>query len=73
MPYDAKYGYGVTVASVDLDGDGREEIITGLGPGPQNPAWVKVFRYDGSEIYSFISYPDSVKYSVRASKGNIGN
>ncbi|MFA4828325.1 MAG: CARDB domain-containing protein [Thermodesulfovibrionales bacterium] len=73
MPYDTKHTYGVFVSAADMDGDGIDEIITGLGPGPQNPSWVKVFRYDGSEIYSFISYPDSVKYGVNVSKGNVGN
>ena len=48
-------------------------LLPDFGPGPQNPSWVKVFRYDGAEIYSFISYPDSVKYGVKVSKGNVGN
>lgn len=73
MPYDAKYGYGVTVASVDVDGDGRDEIITGLGPGPQNPSWVKVFRYDGSEVINFFAYPENSNYGVRTGTGRIGN
>ncbi|MBI4686043.1 MAG: VCBS repeat-containing protein [Nitrospirae bacterium] len=71
-PYDVEYGYGVEVAAVDINGDGIDEIVTGLGPGPQNPSWVKVFNSDGSEIYSFISYPDDIEYGVRVSKGNMG-
>ncbi|MBI4689820.1 MAG: hypothetical protein HY754_06095, partial [Nitrospirae bacterium] len=47
-------------------------IITGLGPGPQNNSWVKVFSSNGSEIYSFTVYPEDVKYGVKVSKGNIG-
>jgi uncharacterized repeat protein (TIGR01451 family) len=72
-PYDSKYGYGVTVASGDINGDGIDDIITGLGPGPQNPSWVKVFKSDGTEIYSFISYSNDVKYGVNVSKGNVGD
>lgn len=65
--------YGANIAAGDIDGDGKAEVIVGTGPDPKNPAWGKVFRYDGSEIYSFISYPDSVKYGVKVSKGNAGN
>ncbi len=70
---DGRYRYGVYVAAGDLNGDGADEIITGAGPGPKNRAWVKVFRSDGAEIYSFISYPENVKYGVKVSKGNIGD
>jgi DNA-binding beta-propeller fold protein YncE len=64
-PYSAKYGYGVNVASIDIDGDGVAEIVTGLGSAPQNPAWVKVFKSDGSEVASFLAYPNKTKYGVR--------
>lgn len=71
-PYDAKYGYGVFVASADMDNDGKDEIITGLGPGPQNSAWVKVFKSDGLEISSFLAYPEGTKYGVRVYSGRPG-
>ncbi|MBI5026186.1 MAG: VCBS repeat-containing protein, partial [Nitrospirae bacterium] len=71
-PYDAQYGYGVTVSSADIDGDGIAEIITGLGFGPQNPSWVKVFKADGTELKSFLSYPEDIKYGVKVSAGNTG-
>ncbi|MBI4691131.1 MAG: VCBS repeat-containing protein, partial [Nitrospirae bacterium] len=71
-PYDEKYGYGVTVASGDINGDRIDDIITGLGPGPQNNSWVKVFSSNGSEIYSFTAYSDDVKYGVRVSSGRTG-
>lgn len=71
-PYDNKYGYGVTIASTDLDGDGIDEIITGLGFGPQNAAWVKVFKADGTEITSFLAYPGNIGYGVKVSTGKTG-
>ncbi len=72
-PYDAEYGYGVYVSSADMNEDGIDDIITGLGSGPQNPSWVKVFKADGSEIASFMSYSDSVKYGIKVFSGRIGN
>jgi len=72
-PYDPKYGYGVTVASVDIDGDSIDEIVTGLGFGPQNPLWVKVFKADGTEIAGFLAYPENIKYGVKVTAGNISD
>jgi len=71
-PYDNKYGYGVTVATTDLDEDGIEEIITGLGFSPQNQTWVKVFRTDGTEVANFLAYPENIGYGVRVSTGKTG-
>jgi hypothetical protein len=44
------------VSAGDLDGDGVDEIITGLGPHSQNPSLVKVFKADGPEVGSFIHF-----------------
>jgi hypothetical protein len=71
-PYGGEYGYGVEVAAVDLDGDGVAEIVTGLGPGPKNASWVKVFRADGTEIAGFLSYPNKTGYGVRVSSARPG-
>jgi len=40
-------GWGATVASGDIDGDGIDEIITGPGPAPGNPARIRGWDYDG--------------------------
>jgi sugar lactone lactonase YvrE len=72
IPYGVKHAYGVTVASADIDEDGIDEIITGLGPGPQNPSWVKVFKSDGTEIASFLAYPENSEYGVKVFSGSVG-
>jgi sugar lactone lactonase YvrE len=72
VPYDTSYRYGVNVAAVDVDNDGVDEIVTGLGSGPQNPAWVKIFRADGTEVTGFLAYPEDVKYGVRVFRARPG-
>ncbi len=68
--FDSKYG--LTLFSADLDGDGIDEFIRGFGFGPQNAAWVKVFKADGTEITSFLAYPENIGYGVKVSTGKTG-
>ncbi len=65
LAYEGKYGYGANVTVVDLDGDGVDEIVTGIGPDPRNNSWVKIFRPDGTEITDFLGYPEKTKYGVK--------
>jgi len=60
--------YGANVAAGDLDGDGIDELIVGAGAGWSNPARVKVFRADGSEIagLDFIAFTGSNGVNVAA-------
>nr|CBX27639.1 hypothetical protein N47_H24610 [uncultured Desulfobacterium sp.] len=39
---------GLTIASGDIDGDWKDEIIAGTGPGLLNPAAIKILKYNGS-------------------------
>ncbi len=70
-PYDAKHAYGVTISSADLNRDGIAEILTGLGPGPQNEPLMKIFSLGGTEAGSLMAFPE-MKYGVRVSGGNVG-
>jgi hypothetical protein len=49
--YDISNPGGVRVATGDVDGDGKQELVT--VPGPGAPPIVKVLRPDGSEVTSF--------------------
>jgi hypothetical protein len=42
--------WGVNVACGDLDGDGMDEILTGVGPGSNFGANVRGWNFDGGEL-----------------------
>jgi hypothetical protein len=69
LPFDTAHSYGVNVSAGDFDFDGRDEIITGLGPGPQNEPRIKTFKADGTVIGNFLAYPPDMDYGVRVSIG----
>ena len=54
MAYDISFRNGIKVASCDVTGNGRAEIITGpeAGGGPN----VKVFNSQGEQLKSFIFF-----------------
>jgi hypothetical protein len=55
---------GVYVACGDVDGDGKDEIVTGAGPG--GGPHVKVFRADGTEMGpGFMAYDPGFHGGVR--------
>jgi hypothetical protein len=63
FPYAAGFSGGVRVASGDLDGDGRAELITSPGIG----ALPEVRVFDGSttnEVAKFMAYPVTVTNGV---------
>jgi hypothetical protein len=65
--------FGVYVATGDMEMDGISEIITGMGPGPLNEGWVRIFKGDGTPIGNgFLAYPEKMRFGVRVSGGNIG-
>jgi len=48
--------HGVKVfAGTDLNGNGRDELVTGRGPAPDADTEVKVFTYDGTTVTRWIS------------------
>jgi hypothetical protein len=67
------YRFGVNVTARDLDGDGVAEIIAGPGPSPFNDSWVRVFKGDGTLLSDgFFAFPESTKFGVKVSTGNVG-
>jgi hypothetical protein len=51
LAFDASFRGGVTLATGDVNGDRRPEIVTGSGPG--KAAEVRVFDGDGKLLYAF--------------------
>lgn len=57
MAYSPAFPGGVRVATADVDGDGRDEIITGAGPG--GGPHVRVVDFMGRALGSFFAYAPS--------------
>jgi hypothetical protein len=67
--------WGVNVAAGDLDGDHRDEIITGAGPGEVFGPHVRGWVYDGSAVtamtgVSYFAY-GTPKWGVNVAAGDI--
>lgn len=60
---------GVDVASGDVDGDGKDEIITaaGVGGGPH----IKVLRSDGTLVSEFMAYAQNFHGGVHVASADI--
>jgi lipoprotein-anchoring transpeptidase ErfK/SrfK len=69
MAYDENFRGGVSVASCDVNGDGRFEIVTGprVGGGPN----VRVFNGDGSPRSSFMAYDENFRGGVSIACGDV--
>jgi hypothetical protein len=69
--------YGVNVACGDIDGDGRDEILTGPGPSSRFGAHVRGWRYDGTsvspmpEVNFFAYYFAFTRYGVHLAAADI--
>ena len=68
--YSSSVRSGVFVAAGDLDGDGKDEIVAGVGfgGGPQ----VRTVRgIDGTDLGSFFAYDPAVRGGVRVAVGDV--
>lgn len=61
---------GVDVATGDIDGDGKDEIIVGMGPG-QKPE-IKIYKGNGKLMnIRFFAYNENFKGGVRVATGDV--
>jgi hypothetical protein len=67
--FDDKFRGGVSVALGDVDGDGKNEIITGAGRGggPQ----VRIFKENGREIANFFTFAPSFRGGINVATGDV--
>jgi len=67
--YDNKFRGELNLATGDIDGDGEEEIVIGLGAGkiPE----VRVFKAIGVMISQFLAYPKTFRGGVRVAIASV--
>lgn len=61
--FEPTFAGGGFVATGDVDGDGKDDIVVGAGPGRN--ADVRVFRQDGTQTGSFVAYAGGFRGGVR--------
>ncbi len=69
-PYGATYTLGINFALGDLDGDGKQEIVTGtnIGGGPQ----IRVFKADGTQAGpGFFAFNSTARGGVQVAVGDL--
>jgi hypothetical protein len=71
MITDSSKGYGLSVASADLDNDGIAEIVAGLGPSSKNPSTVKIYKADKTVLNTFTAF-EGTWYGAVVSVGDLG-
>ncbi len=67
--FDQKFRGGVSVAAGDLNGDGRDEIIAGAGPG--GGPHVRIFKANGSAIGGFFAFDQKFRGGVSVAAGDL--
>lgn len=68
--YEDSFRGGVLVAAGDLDGDGRDDVITGTGVGGA-PRVIGFDGDDNSTIRNYFAYEDSFRGGVLVSTGDV--
>jgi len=67
--YDQAFRGGVSVAAGDVDGDGKDEIIAGAGPG--GGPHVRIFKADGRVIGGFFAFDQAFRGGVSVAAGDV--
>jgi len=71
-PGDERRGGAKVFSGRDITGDGRDEVVAGLGPVEENPGHVRVFRYNGNEmeeLYEILAFSGPFRYGATAAAG----
>lgn len=70
QPFGSSYSSGLFVASGDVNGDGRDDVIVGAGPGAG--PHVRVFDGNsGSQIRAFLAFDTAFRGGVRVGSGDV--
>lgn len=69
FPFGENLNTGVDVATGDLDGDGRDEIIASLGPGSEPK--IALINENGIKTEEFLVYDKYFRGGVRVSSGDV--
>ena len=67
--YDPDFRGGVNIATGDINGNGKEEIITGAGPG--GGPHVRIFDQDGELLGQFFAYDPDFRGGVNITTANV--
>ncbi len=69
LAYDERFTGGVSVAAADVDGDGRDEIVTGAGRG--GGPHVRIFQPNGRAIGGFFAFDQKSRAGVAVAAGDL--
>lgn len=67
--YGNSFKGGVRVSAGDVDGDGEDEIIAGLGPGAEPR--VRVYKLDGTLLRDFVSGRAGIRSGIDVAAGDV--
>ncbi len=68
MAYENEFRGGINLSLGDIDGDGRDEIIT--APRGEKEPLVKVFNDKGNKLFEFLAYAENFRGGVNLSSGD---
>jgi hypothetical protein len=56
VPFDDPGAAGANLASLDVDGDGNDELVMGEGSGRGRPPRVRILKLDGTILYDWLAF-----------------